>query len=331
MFYQNSTKIMKKFLNFSSIYLMALALIVFSCSDDEGDPPPPAPDPVADFSYAVDDENPYLINFTNESENHEASSWDFGDGNTSTDENPSHEYEASGSYEVTLTVTSNGSSDEITQTVTIESPGGVPTGQNILAGGDMNDPDAWNVTAGADVVVNYEFTDDGLVISGEVEDGTLAQLHIWQPIEVEAGQEYLFFADVSGGGFDNAYLEVVIGPTEPVDGENYAPTFYEDPDNPQDVPGLQGIHPKNSKVAGINFWIDGGGVESFDGNILDEGIATDPEGLASKAAGENSTNGRITFPTSGTYYLLLKAGSWEGSMGPQGVTIYTTFLAPIVE
>lgn len=34
--------------------------------------------------------------------------WDFGDGNTSTEENPSHTYELAGSYTVTLTITDTG-------------------------------------------------------------------------------------------------------------------------------------------------------------------------------------------------------------------------------
>ena len=35
-------------------------------------------------------------------------SWDFGDGGTSTDQNPAHEYSVAGEYQVTLTITDNG-------------------------------------------------------------------------------------------------------------------------------------------------------------------------------------------------------------------------------
>jgi len=61
------------------------------------------------------------INFTNCSVNANEFEWDFGDGTSSTQENPSHEYTTAGTYEVTLTA---GSSDynstySYTQNITI--------------------------------------------------------------------------------------------------------------------------------------------------------------------------------------------------------------------
>ena len=41
--------------------------------------------------------------------------WDFGDGNSSTDENPTHSYSAGGAYDVTLTINYSGGSDAITK------------------------------------------------------------------------------------------------------------------------------------------------------------------------------------------------------------------------
>lgn len=47
-------------------------------------------------------------------------SWDFGDGNSSTEQNPVHSYDAGGNYEVSLTVTdSEGMSDTQSKTVTV--------------------------------------------------------------------------------------------------------------------------------------------------------------------------------------------------------------------
>ena len=49
-------------------------------------------------------------------------SWDFGDGGSSTDQNPTHTYAAHGAYTVTLTVSGPGGSDTESQTVTINPP-----------------------------------------------------------------------------------------------------------------------------------------------------------------------------------------------------------------
>ncbi len=73
---------------------------------------------VADFSFTIDN---YLVSFTNESQNEIAGNyfWDFGDGETSTDENPEHTYSADDSYSVMLVVGNDCGSDTITMTVTI--------------------------------------------------------------------------------------------------------------------------------------------------------------------------------------------------------------------
>ena len=65
------------------------------------------PSPIADFSVDVTTGIvPLSVNFTDLSQNFPSSwSWDFGDGNSSTLQNPSHVYTAVGSYSVTLDVT----------------------------------------------------------------------------------------------------------------------------------------------------------------------------------------------------------------------------------
>ena len=61
------------------------------------------------------------ISLTNESLGGQSFMWDFGDGNTSTEENPVHTYDLTGTYEITLTVTNICGFTEITQTVNITS------------------------------------------------------------------------------------------------------------------------------------------------------------------------------------------------------------------
>ncbi len=72
-------------------------------------PPPPPPAPVAGFGgQPTMGEGPLTVQFTDRSvgDGDIASwSWDFGDGQTSGDRNPSHTYYTEGVYQVSLTVT----------------------------------------------------------------------------------------------------------------------------------------------------------------------------------------------------------------------------------
>ncbi len=45
--------------------------------------------------------------------------WDFGDGQTSTEQNPSHTYATVGTYAVTLKVTSDWATDDATTAITV--------------------------------------------------------------------------------------------------------------------------------------------------------------------------------------------------------------------
>ncbi len=57
-----------------------------------------------DFSFET---NNHQVNFNNLSTNCTSYEWDFGDGTTSNEENPTHEYAQAGTYEVTLTTYRN--------------------------------------------------------------------------------------------------------------------------------------------------------------------------------------------------------------------------------
>lgn len=70
----------------------------------------------ADFGFQQYNDS---ISFTNLSSNYESVFWDFGDGITSTDENPTHKYTLNGSYTVILTAISNAACIEDTQTISI--------------------------------------------------------------------------------------------------------------------------------------------------------------------------------------------------------------------
>lgn len=75
-------------------------------------------DPLADFTYF---ENNGEVAFTNTSLNADSYAWDFGDGNTSIEENPIHNYTQIGDYSVTLQVTKCGVSHSYNTTVSVSS------------------------------------------------------------------------------------------------------------------------------------------------------------------------------------------------------------------
>ncbi|UCH96662.1 MAG: PKD domain-containing protein, partial [Candidatus Aminicenantes bacterium] len=85
--------------------------------------------PTADFTFTT---NELTANFTDQSSDPDGTieswNWDFGDGGTSTTQNPSHTYAADGTYTVYLTVTDNdGATDNTSKDVTVSSGGGIPT------------------------------------------------------------------------------------------------------------------------------------------------------------------------------------------------------------
>ena len=93
-----------------------------------GGPVEPTP-PVAGFTAdRVSGAAPLSVNFSDQSTNSPTSwSWDFGDGATSTAQNPSHTYDLVGTYTVSLTVSNEAGSDTATQVdyVTVTEPGAV--------------------------------------------------------------------------------------------------------------------------------------------------------------------------------------------------------------
>ncbi len=111
---------------------------------------------VPDFTFDV---SSLTVDFTDASILAVSYSWDFGDGNTSTEASPTHTYAVAGTYDVTLTTTNDaGVSRSITKPVPV---GGVePTFKVIVQNGQCNDhtsntgdnADAWDMTPNSTVV-----------------------------------------------------------------------------------------------------------------------------------------------------------------------------------
>jgi PKD repeat protein len=73
-------------------------------------------DPVADFDYTIND---LEVDFENNSENADSYFWEFGDGGTSSQANPLHEYDEDGIYTVTLEATNDCGTDIFTVEIEI--------------------------------------------------------------------------------------------------------------------------------------------------------------------------------------------------------------------
>ncbi len=79
--------------------------------------------PTANFTFSGGNcTAPCNVNFSNTSSNATTYEWDFGDGSTSTLENPSHTYTTGGVFSVKLKATNAAGDNQITKTVTITEP-----------------------------------------------------------------------------------------------------------------------------------------------------------------------------------------------------------------
>lgn len=104
----------------AAILFGVISVFTFSSCEKEEEP---VEDPIASFQYEVSEENWQQVTFSNFSQNAETYSWNFGDGETSTEENPVHTYAAAGDYTVVLTATNSaGASATFEELIEIKDP-----------------------------------------------------------------------------------------------------------------------------------------------------------------------------------------------------------------
>jgi len=99
-----------KLLTFSIAAVLSMAFLS-NCNKAE--------EPVAGFTYSADE---LTLTFSSSSTDADTYAWDFSDGGTSTQENPSHTYSTAGTYSVELSVENDEGSDSETKSVIVESP-----------------------------------------------------------------------------------------------------------------------------------------------------------------------------------------------------------------
>lgn len=221
------------------------------------------------------------VSFTNNSSSADSYSWDFGDGNTSTEASPTHTYDADGDYYVKLTATSSSANESKSAVDWIT----IGTSANILTNTGWDDGTGWTSFN------TYEATNTGATVSfgnGQVsfiktqDGGGWTGSGIYQELNLNAGT-YQFdikgkYADIS-----NVWFEAHLGSVEPTDNNDYGT---------DDTQLLKIAH----------GW---GSVKSADDYATNIGADS---GFASNNTVLNPNNGFFTISTSGTYYLVLKAG-----------------------
>ena len=102
----------------------------------------------------------------------------------------------------------------------------------MLIGGNMEDPDAWNVShLDSEEEASYEFNSnnsctfcDGGTLNVYADGLASSNILFWQPVTLKANTKYIVtgaFCDLTGGAIDQFWCEILIGTMEPVDGEDY--------------------------------------------------------------------------------------------------------------
>jgi PKD repeat protein len=92
-----------------------LILSQTSCKKDDVQPAP-----VAAFKFTIDTYG--YVTFVNSSTNAASYAWDYGDGTTSTDMSPNHQYRSYGNFTVRLTGTGPGGSSTSSQVIEVINP-----------------------------------------------------------------------------------------------------------------------------------------------------------------------------------------------------------------
>lgn len=145
-------KFIKGALTYSVMALLG-ALVISACQEEDlpgiGSIPDETP-PEAGFSYSAESGDNLSIKFSNLSSSATTYSWDFGDGNTSTEKEPTNAYSAFDTYTVTLTSTDNlGATSTVTQEVEVVEGPFIPSIQELsfedgqLADGAGDGRDSW--------------------------------------------------------------------------------------------------------------------------------------------------------------------------------------------
>ncbi len=133
--------------------------------------------PMADYEFSYLDELQFTGTATDpDGDAIEAWLWDFDDGSTSDEQNPTHEFPTGGLFEVTLTVTdARGVSGSVSKTLDVEGPPNTPPTITALNANPENPATNATVQFSADIEDPDQPTGDAFDYDWDFGDGTTSQ------------------------------------------------------------------------------------------------------------------------------------------------------------
>lgn len=261
--------------------------------------------PVANFTpSSTEGVAPLNVTFTDTSDNLPTSwSWQFGDGATSTLQNPYHVFTVPGNYIVNLTATNAAGSNTISKWVNVTGP------KTPVANFTANGVDASNTTPGPTLNGAAPFSVD-FVDNSSTDADKQATSWLWTfgdgqsstqrnpPTHVfpSPGTYLVQFTASNSGGSSSAFMTIVVGPTQvPVANFTFNST-------PSAADGQIFTAPE-MLLTGKAIWFN-----STSTNAPTSTTWTFSDGVTS-----NLTNFARTFSTAGNYWVLLSVSNSAGS------------------
>lgn len=208
--------------------------------------------------------------------------WDVGEGRYLGRSVENVFFPDAGTYDIVHEVHGKGGIDKFISTQRIVVPTSDLAAGNLVQGGkfaNAEDHSKWTILNISGTATHWTMNAGSATITG----GSGSQQGIYQAIEVEGGKKYKVDMIVSGSGATNTWFEVYVSKTAPTQNSDYS---------------------ADDTRIGLNTW-NGCGNNPFNGKLSVIGCA-----------GSGNT---ITFPTSGTAYLVIKSGG--DNLGTTGITI----------
>jgi hypothetical protein len=210
--------------------------------------------------------------------------WNKGDGSASVlgGVNDTLFYPLAGNYRVTLMAFGHGGYDSVSQIVGVDS--NAPQ-INVMVNPSLTTDSGWTVLNVGGAQTTIAFTPQGLNLSNA--PGSSTNGGIYQTVQVKAGTTYTFSATVTTPGSSGTWVEFYFGTTTPTQGSDYT----------------------DNKLWSLNTF-SGCGTGAESGNVV-----------TLNCVGSGASTGQITFPQDETIYVVIKAGSYQGTLGTGGVTV----------